>query len=281
LKILITGAKGQLGAELTQVLSGSHEVFGFGHQELDITNLEQVLHTVQTIQPDLIIHAAAYTDVDRAETEVDQAFLVNAYGTRNIVLAARVIQAKLVYISTDYVFDGSRSTPYHEFVPPSPLNVYGQSKLAGEQLVQTLLDKYFIVRTSWLFGKAGHNFVKTMLNLSKEKKELYVVDDQIGSPTYTLDLAHCIQDLIRTQKYGIYHVTNSGSCSWYTFAIAIFEESGISVTVHPITTNHMSRPALRPAYSVLDPMALRLNGFPALRGWREALQDYLKNQDKA
>ena len=212
-----------------------------------------------------------------AESEPDQPFLVNAYGTRNVAVASEAVGVKLVYVSTDYVFDGTANTPYHEFSPTNPMSVYGKSKLAGEQFVRDLHSKFFIVRTSWVFGKHGNNFVKTMLKLAQERDELKVVDDQVGSPTYTVDLARCILDLIQTEKYGIYHVSNSGHCSWYEFAKAIFEEAGVEVKVNPCTTKDFPRPAPRPAYSVLDHMALRLNGFKEMPNWRDSLKGYLKN----
>jgi dTDP-4-dehydrorhamnose reductase len=201
---------------------------------------------------------------------------VNAYGTRNVVVASEHIGAKFVYISTDYVFDGTANVPYNEFAFTNPINVYGKSKLAGEQFVRDLHSKFFIIRTSWVYGKHGNNFVKTMLKLAQEQKQLFVVDDQIGCPTYAVDLARCIFQLIQTEKYGVYHISNSGHCSWYEFAKAIFEEASINIVVNPCKTKDYPRPAQRPPYSVLDHMALRLNGFKELRHWREALKECIK-----
>ncbi|MFG6495391.1 dTDP-4-dehydrorhamnose reductase [Fictibacillus sp. UD] len=279
-KVLITGANGQLGKELVQYFSDKNgfEVYGFGRDDLDITNQEQVDEQFFKIQPNLVIHSAAYTQVDLAESDVDKAYLVNGIGTRNISVAAENINAKLVYISTDYVFNGTGVKPYDEFMQTSPIGVYGKTKLAGEQFVRDFHNKFFIVRTSWVYGKHGNNFVKTMLKLGSEKDKLSVVNDQLGAPTYTLDLAACIFELIRTSKYGIYHVSNSGSCSWYEFAKTIFEEASIKVELNPCTTDEFPRPAPRPKYSVFDHMALRLNNFSPMRHWKEALKEYINNQ---
>ncbi len=277
MKVLVTGAKGQLGVDLVKAMSRtSWNVYAFGKDELDITNQELVNEKVEEIRPDVIIHSAAYTKVDQAETDVEQAFLVNAVGTRNLAVAAEKVQAKICYISTDYVFNGQADSPYLEHQQTNPLGVYGKSKYAGEELTKTLSTKYFIVRTAWVYGAHGQNFVKTMLKLAKEKDELGVVHDQVGSPTYTVDLANFIIELIQSEKYGIYHGTNSESCSWFEFAKAIFEESNISIKVNPLTTADFPRPASRPDYSVLGNLSLRINGFQPLRPWREALKSFLK-----
>ncbi|OUM90026.1 dTDP-4-dehydrorhamnose reductase [Parageobacillus thermoglucosidasius] len=278
MKVVVTGAKGQLGTDLMHLLADrGFEAYGYGREELDITNFSQVKQVIHEINPDVVIHAAAYTKVDLAESEPDKAFLINAYGTRNVAVASEAVGAKLVYISTDYVFDGTANKPYDEFSPTNPLSVYGKSKLAGEQFVRDLHSRFFIVRTSWVFGKHGNNFVKTMLKLAREREELMVVNDQIGCPTYTADLANCLLELIQTEKYGIYHVSNSGHCSWYEFAKAIFEETGIIVKVNPCATKEFPRPAPRPAYSVFDHMGLRLNGFKELPNWRNSLKRFLEN----
>src|SRR6478735_1026692 len=236
-KVLITGANGQLGKELVELFTAKgFEVYGFGRDKMDITNQSQVQEVISTLKPNIVLHSAAHTQVDLAESEPEQAFSINAYGTRNVAVAAEAVGAKLVYVSTDYVFDGTTDEPYNEFSPTSPLGVYGKSKLAGEQFVRDLHSKFFIVRTSWVYGKHGANFVKTMLKLGEERKELSVVADQIGCPTYTLDLAHAILELVDTQKYGVYHISNSGSCSWYEFAKEIFNISGITVQINPCTT---------------------------------------------
>jgi dTDP-4-dehydrorhamnose reductase len=276
MKVIVTGAKGQLGTDLVHLLADKrYEVYGYGREELDITNYDQVKRVISEVSPDVVIHVAAYTKVDLAESEPDQAFLINAYGTRNVAVESEAVGAKLVYISTDYVFDGTANTPYNEFAPTNPLSVYGKSKLAGEQYVRDLHSKFFIVRTSWVFGKHGNNFVKTMLKLAQERDELMVVHDQVGCPTYTVDLANCILELIQTEKYGIYHVSNSEHCSWYEFAKAIIKEAGIEIKVNPCTTKDFPRPAPRPSYSVFDHMSLRLNGFSEVRNWKEALQEFI------
>src|SRR6478735_5730424 len=271
-KVLITGANGQLGKELVELFTAKgFEVYGFGRDKMDITNQSQVQEVISTVKPNIVIHSAAHTQVDLAESEPEQAFSINAYGTRNVAVAAEAVGAKLVYVSTDYVFDGTTNKPYNEFSPTSPLGVYGKSKLAGEQFVRDLHSKFFIVRTSWVYGKYGANFVKTMLKLGEERKELSVVSDQIGCPTYTLDLANAILELINSEKYGIYHISNSGSCSWYELAKEIFKEAKMEIKVIPCTTAEFPRPAARPAYSVLEHMSIELNQFSSIRSWRKGL----------
>ncbi len=276
-KVLITGANGQLGKELVELFTEKgFEVYGFGRDKMDITNQAQVQEVISTLKPNIILHSAAHTQVDLAESEPEQAFSINAYGTRNVAVAAEAVGAKLVYVSTDYVFDGTADEPYNEFSPTSPLGVYGKSKLAGEQFVRDLHSKFFIVRTSWVYGKHGANFVKTMLKLGEEREELSVVADQRGCPTYTLDLAHVILELVDTKAYGVYHVSNSGSCSWYEFAKEIFEISEMKVQINPCTTADFHRPAARPANSVFEHMSIKLNNFTPIRHWREALSSFLK-----
>jgi dTDP-4-dehydrorhamnose reductase len=276
LKVLVTGAGGQLGVELLQVLGAHYDVIGTTRDSLDICDESQVQAIVASHRPEIVIHSAAYTKVDQAESEPDEAFRVNAYGTRNIAVASEKIGAKLIYISTDYVFDGQGQAPIHEFMPTSPINVYGQSKLAGEELVRTLSSRYFILRTSWVYGQFGNNFVKTMLRLSQEKEIIQVVQDQVGCPTYTRDLAECIERVMLSDSYGAYHISNSGQCSWYEFAQEIFRLAGKDVKVIPISSDEFVRPARRPQYSVLDHMSLRLSGFPAMRHWKEGLHDFIR-----
>lgn len=279
MKVAVTGAQGQLGSDLVKRLQAVGEVTGLGREQWDITDERQCKDVMQRLRPDVVIHAAAYTAVDLAETDADRAYAVNAFGTRNVAAAAEDVKAKLCMISTDYVFDGTGTAPYREYDQTNPQSVYGQSKRAGEILAQTLSSRYFIVRTSWVYGKHGNNFVKTMLKLGREKDRLAVVHDQIGSPTYTVDLSGFLAELIQTERYGIYHASNSGSCSWYEFARAIFEESGISVQLEPCTTEQFPRPAPRPKYSVMDHMAIRANGFTDLRHWREALKAFLAERN--
>ncbi|NDI36226.1 dTDP-4-dehydrorhamnose reductase [Chengkuizengella sediminis] len=276
LKVLVTGADGQLGRDMVQRLKKNGEkVFAFGRKELDITDIDRVLIKMKEIHPDIVIHCAAYTNVNFAEKEPNQAFLINSYGTRNVATASEQIRAKLVYVSTDYVFDGSASSPYTEFDQTNPLNQYGKSKLAGEQFVRELHSKFYIVRTSWLYGKHGHNFVKTMLTLATEKDSLSVISDQIGCPTYTVDLSERIGQLIHTDKYGIYHISNAGSCSWYEFADLIFKKKKIIVNLKKILSDSFENDTPRPSYSVLSDRALILNGFDKMRHWKDALMEFL------
>jgi dTDP-4-dehydrorhamnose reductase len=280
LKILVTGAGGQLGQELVRLpAQPGLGIIGFGRDELDVTDPEQCRNVIRSCNPDAVIHCAAYTKVDQAESEPDEAYRVNAEGARNAALAAELVGAKFVYISTDYVFDGKAKVPYRESDRPNPQSVYGKSKLAGEQFTKSLSSRYFIVRTSWVYGMYGSNFVKTMLKLAGERDSLKVVDDQIGSPTYTLDLAQFLLELVTTDHYGVFHASNTGVCSWYEFAKAIFEERGLNVRVEPCTTEEFPRPAPRPAYSVLDHGAIRAHGFRPLRSWREALGNFLKHHN--
>lgn len=292
MRVLITGANGQLGCELMaqrDTRMQGHVILGTTRQNMDIRDEKQVKLVLDDFYPDVIIHTAAYTAVDRAETDAVHAYAVNAFGTRNLVAAAERIGAKFVYISTDYVFDGKlRSEAYREYDATAPQSVYGQSKLAGERLTETLSSKYFIVRTSWVYGGHGNNFVKTMLRLGKEQlrlreanepyKRLKVVADQTGCPTYTADLAGFLWGLARTERYGIYHATNQGSCSWFQFAQAIFEEAGLNVQMDACTTEEFPRPAPRPKYSVLGQMGLLANGFTPLRPWRDALKNFLSTE---
>jgi dTDP-4-dehydrorhamnose reductase len=274
MKVMITGGTGMLGIDLATVLAKDNQVLGLSRQNLDVTNLIQVKEIVHQYNPDVIIHTAAYTQVDQAEKEIEAAFNVNAYGTRNMALAASQVGAKMIYLSTDYVFDGRSRSPYKEFEQTNPQNVYGKSKLFGEEMVKAFADKFFIVRTSWLFGMHGKNFVKTMLKLAEDKKEIHVVYDQVGCPTYTLDLSLFINDLISTENYGIYHASNTGSSSWYELENTIYQLEKIEIKVHPVETILFPLPAARPAYSVLDHMSIRLNRFNDLRHWTEALEDF-------
>lgn len=271
--ILVIGANGMLGHDLMKVLEG--EVRGVDLPEIDITSLESVRRVLLTLKPEIIINAAAYTDVDGCEANVEQAMAVNGEGVGLLALTAREIGVKLVQISTDYVFNGRKGTPYLEDDPQEPLSIYGESKLAGE-LNAAMAPEYLIVRTQWLYGIHGKNFVETMLSLATEKNELSVVDDQIGSPTWTYDLALSIKALLDKGCSGTYHAANSGFCSWNEFARAIFEEEGLKVTVNGMTTKELNRPANRPLSSTLDCSKLeRDTGFKP-QPWREALQNYLQ-----
>lgn len=283
MKVLVTGAKGQLGKDVVSLFQqAGHTVFPFDRNSLDITSLETCFIRLNETRPDVIIHCASYTAVDQAEQEVDAAYTVNAVGTRNMVLASEKVGAKFCYISTDYVFDGMSEVPYHEYDNTNPQSIYGKSKRAGEILVQSLSFTYFIVRTSWVYGLHGNNFVKTMLRLGEQQQVLNVVNDQKGSPTYTVDLAGFLLELVQTEKYGIYHASNTESCTWYEFAGAIFEEAGkilgntYSVQVNPCSTEDFARPAPRPRNSVMEHLSIRTNGLKDLRPWREGLRELLK-----
>lgn len=279
MKIVVTGGTGQLGSDLIPRLrADGHETLGPSRQELDLTNGAQLRDYIRQAKPELIVHAAAYTQVDRAEQQPDDAYAVNAYGTRDIAMAASEAGARLIYISTDYVYDGTAQRPYTEFDPCNPLSVYGKSKLAGEQFVRQWVKEHYILRTSWVFGAHGANFVKTMLRLAGGDGPVRVVADQIGSPTYTVDLADFIARLAgRQDGYGTYHVSNAGHCSWHAFCKEIYRQAGLGhIEVEAITTAEFPRPAPRPAYSVMEPMAIRLNELAPLRDWQSALGAFLE-----
>ena len=270
--ILVVGANGMLGRDLMTVLPG--ELRGVDIGEIDITSPESVRTVLLTLKPDVVVNVAAYTDVDGCETNRDLAFAVNGDGVGHLARVSADIGAKLVQISTDYVFDGGKGSPYREDDPTGPLSVYGQSKLLGEQNARLNPD-HLIIRTQWLYGLHGKNFVETMLRLAAERTELSVVDDQIGSPTWTVDLARAIRSLIEAGARGTYHAANSGYCSWNEFARAIFAETGMKIAVKPMSTTELNRPAPRPLYSTLDCGKLvRDTGFIP-QGWCEALKTYL------
>ncbi|WP_281889215.1 dTDP-4-dehydrorhamnose reductase [Paenibacillus sp. YYML68] len=278
MKLLITGAGGQLGRDLTRVLSEQHEVVPMTRQQLDIVDEKVVREALADVRPDAVIHAAAYTKVDLAETETAEAYRINTLGTGYVALAADAVKAKVVYVSTDYVFDGSKGAPYSEDDPVRPLSVYGVTKRLGEQLVETTCARHYIVRTSWLYGQGGDNFVTKVLSKAQAGQPLQVVDDQFGSPTYTRDLAECIGRLVETEHYGLYHVSNGGYCSRFAFAEAIVQEAGLAhVELRPVTSDQFVTPAHRPAHSAFAHEALRKAGFPPMRGWREALAAYIQD----
>jgi dTDP-4-dehydrorhamnose reductase len=275
--VLVTGVNGQLGYDVVKELTAKgHEAVGVGRSELDITDESAVSSYVQNISPEAIIHCAAYTNVDAAETDQEGAYKVNALGTKYLAEAAKFVGAKMVYVSTDYVFDGAGTEPYEVNHPTKPLGVYGETKLVGEKFLQETLEKHFIVRTAWVYGINGNNFVKTMLKLGQDRKELGVVYDQVGSPTYTVDLAKFLVELIDSEKYGVYHASNEGVCSWHEFAVEIFKQAGMEIQVNPLTSDQFPRPAARPKYSVLSKKKIEEEGFTPLRDWKEALKEYLK-----
>lgn len=282
MKILITGAGGMLGRALRETLSPEHDVAAVGRGELDFTDLGLTLAALARAKPQVVIHAGAWTDVDGCERDPDRAWRVNALGSRNVAVACQEAGAACCYVSTDYVFDGEKPDPYTEFDVPNPISCYGASKLAGERYVQTLAPRHWIVRSSWLFGPGGKNFVKTLLAKARAGQELRVVDDQVGSPTYTGDLARVIARLVSGPHYGVWHGTNSGSCSWYRFAGAILETAGLGgVRLEPIGSKDLQRPAPRPRNSVLRNYCWHLEGWPPLRSWADALREYLAHPEAA
>jgi dTDP-4-dehydrorhamnose reductase len=276
MKVLITGANGQLGRELTKQYSEKNvELLLTDVADLDITNIEQVYDYVQQHRPQVIINCAAHTAVDKCETDKDNAFKINAIGPRNLSAAAYSIDAEVVQISTDYVFDGEGSEPITEFTATNPQTVYGESKLQGEKLTAQFNPKHYILRTAWLYGD-GNNFVRTMLKLSETNNTLKVVNDQHGSPTSTVDLARVIIKLVEEKNYGLFHATCKGQCSWYDFTKEIFRLKGINTEVIPCTTEEFPRPAKRPKYSVLRNYMLELTTGDIMRTWQEAIEEYLK-----
>jgi dTDP-4-dehydrorhamnose reductase len=273
MRILIIGSNGLLGSDLVEDWTGDHLIPATS-RDADIRDLKQVRQLVTREHPDWIILAAGYTDVDGSEQHQDLAFAVNRDGTRNVAIVARDLDAKLCYLSTDYVFDGEANRPYEPDDPVHPLNAYGASKAAGERAVQEEAGPWLILRTSWLFGAARVSFPEKILQAANSQPELKVVADQIGSPTYTKDLASAIRELVRLDAHGILNITNSGTCSWFEFAKETLQRAGRSTPVLPITSAEAGRPARRPAYSVLSPKASSTCGI-ALRSWQEALQAYL------
>ncbi len=270
--ILVVGANGMLGRDMMALIGDAAR--GVDIDEIDITSLESTERIIRTLKPEVVINCAAYTDVDACEINVETAMQVNGEGVAHLAMASRGIGARLIHVSTDYVFDGGKGSPYMEDDAPCPLGVYGESKLAGEMNAAFNPD-HLIIRTQWLYGRHGKNFVETMLRLAAEKDELSVVDDQIGSPTWTVDLAHAILALVKTGSRGVYHAANSGFCSWNGFAQAIFEETGRQVLVRGMTTDELNRPARRPLYSTLDCGKLERDTGLRLQQWRSALKNYL------
>jgi len=276
LTVLVTGVKGQLGYDVVKELNKrGHKAIGVDIDEMDITDAASVEKVITEANPDAVIHCAAYTAVDAAEDNEELCRRVNAEGTAHITKVCKALDCKLMYISTDYVFDGQGERPWEPDDVRQPLNVYGQTKYEGELAVEQL-EKFFIVRIAWVFGVNGKNFIKTMLNLGRTRDKLTVVADQIGSPTYTFDLARLLVDMIETDKYGRYHATNEGLCSWYEFACEIFRQAGINVEVAPVTSDQYPAKAKRPMNSRMDKSKLEENGFVRLPSWQDALGRYLK-----
>lgn len=278
--ILVTGITGQLGFDVAKELERRGENFiGTTRKDFDLSKPDEVKNFIIEKKPSTVIHCAAYTAVDKAEEEAELALTVNGLATRKIAEACREVGAKMLYVSTDYVFGGDGETPYEISDEKAPQNIYGKSKLLGEDSVIALLREYFIVRISWVFGSNGKNFVKTMLNFDKRRKKISVVDDQIGSPTYTADVAPLLVDMINSDKYGIYHATNEGFCSWAEFAEEIFKQAGREITVEKIPTSDYPTPAKRPFNSRLSKKTLDAAGFKRLPSWQDAVTRFLKEID--
>jgi len=276
MRILVTGAAGMLGHALMPVLDRDHLAVGLARKDCDLCDEGAAREIFRRHKPDAVVHLAAFTNVDGCETDPPKAEAGNGLATLNVAKAAKEVGAVLLYISTDYVFDGRATTPYSEDARPNPLSVYGKTKLIGESSVREVLDRYFIVRTSWLYGPYGKNFVSTILRVAGENPELRVVNDQRGSPTYTRHLAQKLAELIMTREFGIYHVTAEGNCTWFEFARKIIEMSGLQgVRVLPVSSSEYVRPAPRPAYSVLANQKLASSGLGLLPHWEKGLQSYL------
>ncbi|MBI5075046.1 MAG: dTDP-4-dehydrorhamnose reductase [Nitrospirae bacterium] len=274
MKVALTGADGMLGHAVQKAFSDT-ELLPFSRAGLDITDLDHAVKTVRDIRPDILIHTAAFTDVDACEADPEKAYLVNGMGARNMAIACEEIRCPIFHISSDYVFDGTKGSSYDEWDKTNPISQYGLSKLMAEQFISSLTSRFYILRTSWLYGPYGKNFVETIIRLLAGRDSLRVVNDQFGSPTFTEDLAHTIRLMIG-KGYGVYHVTNAGICTWYEFAVKIAELKGIDRPILPVTSEEFKRPARRPAQSGLNNTMLRLEGISPLRHWSEALKQYIK-----
>ncbi len=280
MRILVMGHKGMLGSDLLEVLGRGHEVSGVDQGEFDITSAGDCIRVVEEFAPDAIVNAAAYTDVDGCESNRDLCFAVNAEGVRNVALACKGRNTKIVHYSTDYVFDGTKGKPYLEDDPCRPINVYGESKRRGEEILIEATSDHVLIRTAWLYGRQGKNFVKAILVKARDEGKLRVVDDQVGSPTCSLDLAQATKLLLERDCRGIYHVTNRGVCSWYRFAGKILEIAQMpDVTIEPIRSHEINRKAKRPAYSVLSNRRFMEATQKAMRPWQVALNEYLTGQN--
>jgi dTDP-4-dehydrorhamnose reductase len=278
MKVLVVGSRGMLGTDLMAVLSPAYDVRGVDLPDLDITQLEKCLAKVKELLPDILINAAAFTQVDRCETNEKDAFLINGYGAGNLAKAAAAAGSLLIHYSTDYIFDGLKQEPYLEEDVPNPKSVYGKSKLLGETLIREYCSKHMILRTSWLFGLNGANFIRTILDVARKGAPLRVVNDQKGSPTYSRDLAAHTRIMVEAGCRGTYHVTNSGSCTWYDLASCALEWAGIhTVPIAPVSTSEFPRPAQRPANSVLANSRLERDGLPSMRSWQLAAREYVEH----
>lgn len=275
---IVTGASGQLGKEVVKQLSdrGCKNVYAFNSHEMDITDYDAVCSIVNKLKPDVVYNCAAHTKVDLCESDRDNAYLTNAIGPRNLALACQIANTEVVHISTDYVFDGKAKEPMKEDAPVAPNTVYGKSKLMGEQMLNQFCPQNYIIRTAWLYGD-GENFVHTMLSLGSKNKKIKVVEDQIGTPTSVREVAKTMIMLTNSGKYGLYHGTCLGSCSWFEFAKKIFELKGMDIEIEPVTSDTFPRPAKRPAYSVLDNFMLRIQGMDTFQSWEDALREFIKD----
>ncbi|WP_059173417.1 dTDP-4-dehydrorhamnose reductase [Bacillus sp. FJAT-27445] len=277
MKILVTGYTGQLGYDVVREgLNRGLDMIGVGSRDLDITDCKAVERYIEQVKPNAIIHCAAYTAVDKAEDDRENCWNVNVNGTKNLSQAAKNSDAKFIYISTDYVFNGKGEEPFTESNQPYPTGFYGLTKYEGEKIVQSLLSEWFIVRVSWVYGLNGNNFVKTMLRIAESRKEINVVGDQIGSPTYTIDLSRLLIDMIQTNKFGVYHASNEGFCNWAEFAKEIFRQTGLQVKVNSISTEEYPTRAVRPKNSRMSKLKIIENGFKPLPRWQDSLNHYLK-----
>lgn len=274
--ILVTGSTGQLGSDVVkELLKRGYSTLSPNRSELNLCSEDNIRNYILNSNCEAIVHCAAYTQVDKAEDEKDLFIKINATATKHIAKCAKILDIPMIYISTDYVFDGTKDGKYTENDETNPINIYGESKLAGEKYVQEILDKYYIVRTSWVFNINGKNFIETMLRLSKANNQLSIVNDQIGSPTYTKDLSRLLVDMLETSKYGLYHATNEGYCSWYEFANTIFKLANINIDIKAINSNEYASRAKRPMNSKLSKDKLIEYGFKPLPHWEDALKDYL------
>ena len=274
--ILVTWSTGQLGSDVViELLKRGYSTLSPNRSELNLCSEDNIRNYILNSNCEAIVHCAAYTQVDKAEDEKDLCIKINATATKHIAKCAKILDIPMIYISTDYVFDGTKDGKYTENDETNPINIYGESKLAGEKYVQEILDKYYIVRTSWVFNINGKNFIETMLRLSKANNQLSIVNDQIGSPTYTKDLSRLLVDMLETSKYGLYHATNEGYCSWYEFANTIFKLANINIDIKAINSNEYASRAKRPMNSKLSKDKLIEYGFKPLPHWEDALKDYL------
>jgi dTDP-4-dehydrorhamnose reductase len=270
-----------LGQDLVKILAPEHEIIPWDLAQIDITREKETIEKIREVQPQVIINCAAYTNVDQCETNRDQAFLVNAEGTKHVARASYEVKARFVHLSTDYVFDGTASAPYREVDIPNPMSVYGQSKLQGENYIRQIGGDHLIIRTAWLYGPRGKNFVEAILGQAAEGRQIQVVNDQKGSPTFTRDLSQAIKGLLPIPEQGIFHLSNSGSCTWFEFALKILEEGGFKgVAVRAISSDELGRPAKRPAYSILDNSRYERISGKKMRSWQGALKEYFPSRIK-